>query len=258
LPTHNRRPTATVISPTKNEAPNIEEFVERATSALASSSIAWEIVFADDSDDHTPDIIEKLAREGHPVRCVHRTPEERRESISGAVRHALTTVRSDVAVVIDADLQHPPEILPHLITPILEGRVDFSIGSRYIGHGSAEGLGSQWRRVASRASAKFTALIFPQFARSSDLASGLFAFRVRDFELASTRSSGFKVLPEALVRCDPKRVMDVPYTFEERFDGLSKARLRDGIKLALALLRLRLTTARIRRVTMVPFTEHKR
>lgn len=243
-------PLVSIVSPTLNEALNIEEFVGRAWVAMADLPVSWEIVFADDSDDQTPEIVAKIAREGMPVRCVHRDQHERTDSISGAVRAALATVESPYAVVIDSDLQHPPEILPRMIRPIIDGDADFAVGSRYAQGGSADGLGSQYRRVASRGSAAFTAAVFPQFSPISDLASGLFAFSVPAFKQRDVPSTGFKVLTEALVRCDPGRVVDVPYAFESRFDGLSKARLRDGVRLALALLRLRASTRRLRKVTM--------
>lgn len=244
-------PSVAIVSPTRNEAANVDEFVKRVTAALGPCPLRWEIVFADDSDDNTPEVVAALARTGAPVRCVHRGPAERRDSISGAVRAALATVDADVAVVIDGDLQHPPEILPVLVGPIASGAADFVIGTRYGSSGSAEGLRSPWRKVASRASSSVTRMLYPQYRHCTDLASGLFAFRPDAFARGSGHSTGFKVMLEALVRCDPERVAEIPYVFEERVDGLSKARIRDGFTLMRALLRLRLDTRRFRAVPMV-------
>lgn len=253
--TSDREPSVTfsvaIISPTKNEAANVEEFVKRTTAAMNDREIAWEIVFADDSDDDTPQVVAALAAAGARARCVHREPHERTESIAGAVKAAMATTDADFVVVIDADLQHPPEILPHLVGPLNADAADFVIGTRYAGGGSAEGLTSQWRRAASRGTALCTRLMFPAFWRCSDMASGLFAFRRRDFDTRRRPSAGFKFLPEAMVACDPDRVAEVPYTFEDRFDGLSKATVRDGVHLLVALMKLRVSSSRFRAVQMV-------
>lgn len=247
-------PCVSIVSPTRNEAGNIEEFAKRVSAALEHQRVDWEIVFADDSDDATPEAVAAMAARGVPVRCVHREPGDRQHSIAGAIKHALATIDSDIVVVIDADLQHPPEVLSAMIGPIVKGAADFVIGTRYAAQGSADGLGSQWRQVASRSSAAFTKLVFPQFWRCTDLASGLFAFRVSDMDLAAGRTTGFKFLPEALVRCSPTTVAEVPYAFEERFDGLSKARLRDGLTLARSLLGLRLVARQLRPIPLADGT----
>lgn len=247
-----------VVVPTRNEAGNIEEFVKRATLAMQDRDVRWEVVFADDSDDDTPAVIEDLAQTGKPLRCVHRPPDQRRESIGGAVKAAVAEIDADFVVVIDADLQHPPEILPALIGPLWFNSADFVIGTRYGPGGSAEGLGSTWRRSASRSSAMFAKLLFPEYRRCSDLASGLFAFRRTDFEMTSDYATGFKVLAEALARCQPRRIAEVPYTFEERTDGLSKARIADGLTHIKVMLRLRWMTSASRSVAVerreVPFS----
>ncbi len=241
---------AAIIAPTRNERGNVDEFVKRTAAALGDRAIDWEVVFADDSDDDTPARVTDLAELGLPVRCVHREPHQRRDSIAGAVKAALATVSADIAAVIDADLQHPPEILPQLLGPLVAGSADFVIGTRYAPGGSAEGLTTTWRRAASRSCDLVTRAMFPQYWGCTDLSSGLFAFRPGDFRDTGP-SSGFKFLPEALVRCNPERVAEVPYTFEERTGGLSKATLADGVRLARALARLRLTTRRYRGVRMV-------
>ncbi len=249
-PAASARQRVAVIAPTRNEARNVEEFAKRTAAALGDRAVDWEIVFADDSDDDTPTRVAELAELGLPVRCVHRPPPDRRDSIAGAVKAALATVSSDVAVVIDADLQHPPEILPALVGPLVTGTADLVIGTRYAAGGSAEGLTSTWRRVASHSAHLVIRTMFPEFRRCSDMASGLFAFRVADFD-AGGPSAGFKFLPEVMVRCAPTTLAEIPYTFEERAGGLSKATVADGVRLVRSLARLRVATRRYRPVQVV-------
>jgi glycosyltransferase involved in cell wall biosynthesis len=47
------------------------------------------------------------------------------------VLHGFAHARGDILVVMDADLQHPPDALPATIAPLLAGRADFVIGSRH-------------------------------------------------------------------------------------------------------------------------------
>ncbi len=232
-------PTATLVVPTRNEARNIDEFVGRTCAAMAGRQVHWDIVFADDSDDDTPHRIADLAAHGRPVRCHHRPVGERVNSIAGAILSALTTIDAEIVVVIDADLQHPPEILPAMIGPLGAGVADFVIGSRYLPGGSAVGLDSRWRRFASRAAGTTTRLLLPGLRACTDLSSGLFAFRPAQVPTDQMVDSAFKFLPEALVRSRPSVVAEIPYVFEHRHDGLSKARFRDGITLARQLLVMR-------------------
>lgn len=236
----NRR--VAIISPTRNEARNLDEFTKRVTAALELYDLDWEIVLADDSDDDTPAVVDRLASEGAPISLAHREPEDRSDSVAGAVKYAVERMQGVIVIVIDGDLQHPPELLPAMLAPMVTGHADFVIGSRYAAGGSADGLGSTWRKLASRSSALVTAAIFPQYRYCSDLASGHFGFNVDDLDLSPRPSTGFKFLPEALVRCRPRIIAEVPYDFEERTDGLSKARVRDGLKLLRSMLALRMTT----------------
>ncbi len=253
-----RKPTVAIVVPTRNERGNVEEFVKRTVEALAGTPIHWEIVFADDSDDDTPDIIDDLTQRGLPVRYVHRQIDERCHSISGAIHTALETIDAEIAVVIDADLQHPPEVLASMIGPLAAGEAQISIGTRYVPAGSADGLRTPWRRWASRACGMAVVAVFPQYRRCTDLSSGLFAFRVEDFRSGRGRIIGFKFLPEVLVRCKPEAIAEIPYVFEDRFGGLSKARLRDGFTLMRALIGLRRDSRRFRAVSLVADPERFR
>lgn len=244
-------PTATLLVPTRNEARNIGEFVDRVCTAMAGRAVHWDIVFADDSDDDTPERIAELAERGHPLRCHHRPVGARPNSIAGALLAALATVDAEIVVVIDADLQHPPEVLPAMIGPLATGAADFVIGSRYVPGGSASGLDSLWRRFASRAAGNTTRLLLPGLRACTDLSSGLFAFRPAGVPTHQMVDSAFKFLPEALVRGRPDIVAEIPYVFEHRHDGLSKARFRDGITLARQLVTMRLKLGSPPPVTML-------
>ena len=66
---------------------------------------------------------------------------ERREKpdLTGSILAGMALARSDVIVVINADLSYPPERLPALVAPVLDGSHDVAVGSRYVPERSTEG-----------------------------------------------------------------------------------------------------------------------
>ena len=121
--------------------------------------------------------------------------------------------------MIDADLQHPPEILPELLAPILLGRADICVGSRYRRGGSAAGLESRWRRLAARVSGAARALAVP--GDPADDRSRQWPVRgaPRGARLGDTSPRGSRVLAEILVRARWRTVCDIPYRFAVTDDG---------------------------------------
>src|SRR5689334_18023718 len=104
-----------IVVPTYNEAPNVTELVRRVVAALerVPDGIEAEIVFVDDSTDATPDVIRAVAVDAPlPVRLIHR--EKASGGLGGAVLEGLAAAEADACLVMDGDLQHPPEEIPDL------------------------------------------------------------------------------------------------------------------------------------------------
>lgn len=236
------RTTVALVVPTRNEAAHIEPFVERVEAALASFPIDWHAEVIDDSDDDTASILRGLAGRGAPLEVTHQDEAARGGRLGGAVRAGLARARGEIVCVIDADLQHPPEILPELLAPIVLGRADICIGSRYRRGGSAAGLQSRWRRLAARASGAAVRWLFPATRLTSDPGSGLFAMRRQVLDSISLRPRGSRVLVEILVRGRWRTVCDVPYRFAVTDDG--DAHL--GTAAAVALMRELISLWRLR------------
>ncbi|WP_300266786.1 glycosyltransferase family 2 protein [Microbacterium sp.] len=226
----------TVIVPTFNERSNVAELVARAGAALAGRG--GEILFIDDSSDDTPAEIERVAADAPvPVRVIHRTHNV--GGLGGAVVHGLSEAASDVCVVMDGDLQHPPELIPAMIERFEQGDADVVAASRYVGGGDTRGLGTAVRFGVSRAATWLTKAMFPRrLANSTDPMTGFFLVDRRRLEVARLRPQGFKILLEILARTD-MRIAEVPMEFSERRNGTSKATFRQGATFALHLARLR-------------------
>ena len=226
----------TVIVPTFNERDNVAELVARTAAALAGYDA--EILFVDDSTDDTAAEVARVAADAPlPVRVIHR--DDNTGGLGGAVVVGLGAAASDLCIVMDGDLQHPPELLPALVARHAEGGVDVVAASRYVGGGDTSGLGTALRFGVSRAATWLTRAMFPiRLARSTDPMTGFFLVDRSRLDLATLKPQGFKILLEILARTD-LRIAEVPMEFGERRHGTSKASLRQGTTFIAHLARLR-------------------
>src|ERR1022692_467267 len=117
-----------IIVPTLNEAESLPVLLARM--AVTLQAVSYEVNVVDDgSTDGTPEAVLALSR-NYPVRLFSRNMPE--NGLSGAVLHGLTCASGKWLVVMDADLQHPPEKIPELLKPLREGTDDFVLGSRFM------------------------------------------------------------------------------------------------------------------------------
>ena len=219
-------PLVSVVVPTRNEAGNITPLVERVSAALAG--VDFEICFVDDSDDGTQDLLTALEHARTDVRALIRRGPERAGGLSTAVVAGLRQARGRYVCVMDADLQHPPELIPRLLEPATAG-ADLVIASRYIRGGGTQGLSGWVRRAVSRGASFAAHLLFKEARLSTDPLSGFFLCRRALIDGIEFRPVGFKILLELLVCVPALRVVDVPVTQAERQHGASKAGLRQGL-----------------------------
>jgi len=210
-----------VIVPTRHEAGSINVLYEQVRAALTGRD--WELVFVDDSDDETVDRLTELADRDQRVTFVHRPQGRRDGGLGGAVLAGFAATTAGVLVVMDADLQHPPEVLPRLVDTLLAGPADIAVGTRYRGEGSAAGLHGRFRQQASRGCRRLVHALLPRTRVSTDPLGGFFAVRRGVVEGAPLRPIGYKILLEILVRGRWSVVDETEYTFRPRHDGASKS-----------------------------------
>jgi dolichol-phosphate mannosyltransferase len=227
----------TLVVPTRNEAENVRPFVERVRAALEPYPIEWYAEIVDSSDDDTTTRLRRLAKRGAPLK-ITRQSEVTKAGLGRAIRAGLADARGDVVCVIDADLQHPPEILPDLLAPIVLGRADISVGSRYSTGGSAAGLETRWRRLAARGARIAVRRVLPATRLTTDPGSGLFAMRRELLETMEFHATGPRVLAEILTRAEWHTICDVPYKFVVTDDENTELGLADGIAATRELLGL--------------------
>ncbi|QIG38807.1 glycosyltransferase family 2 protein [Microbacterium sp. 4R-513] len=225
-----------IIVPTYNEAPNVAELVQRVASATAG--IETELIFVDDSTDATPDEVRRVAASAPlPVRLIHR--EKRTGGLGGAVLEGFLTAEADACLVMDGDLQHPPEDIPALWARFRRGDVDVVVASRYSGGGTSGGLSDRTRIAVSKASTALTRAMFPiRLKDVTDPMTGFFLVDRHAIELDTLKPRGFKILLEMLARKN-LRVAEVPFDFAGRHAGESKASMRQGFHFLTQLTLLR-------------------
>ena len=137
-----------VVVPTYNEKENIREFKRRLDPVLESMAGRMTVLFVDDnSPDGTGDEIRSMMGARPAFRLLER---EGKKGLGTAYiegfRQVIERTDPDVVVQMDADLQHPPEILESLVGEVASGRADVAIASRHVKGGSFKGL--NWRRRA--------------------------------------------------------------------------------------------------------------
>lgn len=246
LATTKERPLQfSLIIPTYKEAKNIPQIVEQL-SRLLDSQLAgdYELIVV---DDNSPDDTWKVAQEltaDYPQLQVMRRIEER--GLSTAVIRGWQVARGEVLGVIDADLQHPPELLLQLWSEIQRG-ADLAVASRHVEGGGV----SDWsiiRRFLSRGAQTIGLILLPGvIGRVSDPMSGYFMVRRQCLVGRPLSPLGYKILIEVLGRGKVPWIGEVGYVFQERQAGESKVTWKQYVEYLQHLLRLRLSLGHIGR-----------
>ncbi len=218
-------PYLSVVVPTRNERENIARLLVALREALAGCD--YELVFVDDSTDGTDAVLSEAALTDPRVRVHHRANAD---GLAGAVVAGFCASRGQVLGVLDADLQHPPAVLAALVRRLEEARADVAVASRYLPGAGRPGL-SPARRVISQATRLLAWAMLGAARRSTDPLSGCFVLRRSVVEGVALRPVGFKILLEVLARGRYRSVAEVPYVFEARGAGQTKATARQGLDL---------------------------
>ena len=223
-----------LVIPTFREAGNIAALLGQVRSALDSAGICYEVlVVDDDSRDGTAEAVDAVARHDPRVRLLVRSDER---GLSGAILHGWRASDASLLGVMDADLQHPPALLPAMLTAMLEGR-DLVIASRYA-EGGRLNAWNPLRRLFSAGAILATWPLQRGPARAKDPMSGFFLVRRRCLSGIEFQKAGFKLLLEILVRGRLRSVEEIPFAFGRRKAGQSKATWKIALEYAVLLARL--------------------
>ncbi len=209
-------PELSLVVPTYNERGNIAPLIDQLRAALGA--LAYEIIVVDDaSPDGTGSAVQSLADEDPRLRLIERKGER---GLSGAVIHGFKAARGSILAVIDADLSHDPALLPSLVAAV-KGGAEIAVGSRRVAGGGADKW--PWHRRFTSDAATYLAK-FLLHVPIEDVMSGYFVLRrdVYDRVRGRLQPEGYKILLEILVRARPMKVVELPYVFKDRHQGVSK------------------------------------
>lgn len=125
-----------IIIPTYNEKENIAPLIKSIIQVCNSNKIEYEIIIIDDaSPDGTGLYIQKIYTQNPRIRCYIRNNER---GLGTAILYGVFHAKGDVIVGMDADFNHPPELIPKLIYNL--SKSDLVIASRFIPGGSMQNV----------------------------------------------------------------------------------------------------------------------
>lgn len=221
---HNGHRAASIIVPAYREAPNIEALTTRLFAAAHARGWTIELIIVDDnSGDGTEEIVAGLSAR-YDVRLIVRREER---GLSSAVLAGFREARHEKLAVMDADLQHPPEVIPDLLERLDDPQFDFVIATRYDSTGT---IAADWP-VRRRLASKMATLAARPLAPLSDPMSGCFALTRTTLNRAARLDPlGYKIALELYVKCGCRRPCEVPFQFAARLAGKSKASFSEGVR----------------------------
>ncbi len=222
-----------IIVPTYCEAENLTVLIPRVNRVLTEAELDAEIIVVDDdSPDETIQVCEKLA-ENCPLRLITRKNER---GLSTAVIAGLNAASGGILLVMDADLSHPPEKIPELVSALNQRQADFVIGSRYVEGGATDQRWGWFRKWNSRVA---TWLSRP-FTSARDPLAGFFAIKRQTYLKAHQilNPVGYKIGLELIVKCRCRNVVEIPIEFTDRVAGSSKLSFKEQLRYLKHLKRL--------------------
>ena len=214
--------TFSIVVPIYNELDNIPELYRRMRDVMSATRSAWELVLVDDgSSDGSTEAILGLAKNDQHIRPVIFA---RNFGHQVAITAGWDYARGDAVIIMDADLQDPPEIIPELITKWREGyEVVYAV--------RAEREGEGWFK-------KMTASLFYRIVhRITDIKIPVDTgdFRLMDrkvVDVLKTMHEKYR-FPRGMSAWVGFRQTGVPYKRAVRFAGMTKYPFKKMLKLAL-------------------------
>lgn len=202
-----------IILATYNESENILDMLRAILGAVPGPV---EIIVV---DDNSPDQTWKLAMDfGDPRLKVIRRVNTR--GLASAINRGLIESRGDLVGWLDADMCHPPALLPRMLEKLED--CDVVIGSRYV-DGGKDARGAS-RVLTSRLINRLASLVLGYGILDYD--SGFILMHRRVLDSVSLSPTGYGAyFIEFLYACRRKglKVVEIPYTFTERLRGISKS-----------------------------------
>lgn len=224
-----------VVIPVYNEERWLAELVRR----VQVVPIPKELILVNDcSTDGTPAVLKQLERDYDNLRVFH---QPKNMGKGAALRAGFAHCTGDLVIVQDADWEYDPAEYPKLIQPIVDGRADVVIGSRFVGH--EHRVLYFWHSVANR----FLTLLSNMFTNLNltDMETCYKVFRREVIQGITLKSNRFGFEPEVTAKIarkrkgvPPWRIYEVPISYSGRtYEEGKKIGLKDAFQALYCIVR---------------------
>lgn len=218
-----------VVMPAWNEADNIKKMVSVLVNEEFPKIKAdiYLLVVDNHSKDGTDKIVEEASKKYKNVGIIQQDRPGLGWAYVRGMQYAISDLHADAILEMDADFQHPPRFVKHMVDAYLDG-ADYCIGSRYVKDGSVPGEWALSRKAVSYLGNLYIRLVLLNF-KIHDLTTGFRLARVKgvldkiDLEnLMDLDRFAYKV--DLLYQClkNSKKTVEVPLEFAPRTMEKSK------------------------------------
>ena len=214
-------PHLSIVIPAYNEGENLEELHKELMKILPQLDMLWEVVFVDDgSKDQTWEKIKSINKKDSRIKGVRFS---RNFGHQYALFAGLIHARGQAVITMDADLQHPPALIPQLLE-------EWQKGSKIVQTVRKDNQNISWIKKST------SKLYYKLFSLLSgiNLSSGVADFRLLDRQIVNeiVRSKEVSLFLRGLVKWLGYSTTKVEYVCNDRFSGSSKYNLKKMLKLA--------------------------
>jgi glycosyltransferase involved in cell wall biosynthesis len=214
-------PEISLVIPVYNESENLPVLAAEIRSAMRSMDRPHEVIFVDDgSDDGSPEVLRRLAREDPAVRVIR---QRRNAGQSAALEAGFRFARGAVVVTLDADLQNDPADIPRLLAHL----EDHDVVSGVRTHRQDTWVRKVSSRIANRVRNRLT------HDAVTDVGCTLRACRAEYLRRVPMFTGMHRFLP-TLLKMEGARVTEIPVNHRPRLHGQPKYNISNRLWRALA------------------------
>jgi dolichol-phosphate mannosyltransferase len=234
-----------IILPTYNERENLRALIPAIEEQFAAVAQEMSIlVVDDDSPDGTANIAIELASQWNNIHLIAGPKRGLGVAYVRGILYALSELKAEAVIEMDADFSHKPEDLPRLIEGLKSH--DVVIGSRYVPGGSISASWSLWHRAVS-----FGGNVFARHVAGirnvRDRTAGFRAIRasmLEGIDVSSIEGKGYSFQIGLLHRLQlgGARVLEIPVEFVDRSWGTSKLGVKDILEFIFLAWSIRLAS----------------
>lgn len=220
-------PLVSVIISSFNEEHNIAETIQRIFATLPKA----EIVLVEGGNDNTLGVARALQESNPAYKQMKLVKNENDQGKGHGIRVGIQHASHDIMAQVDADSQFPPEELPQLLQPIIDGKADIVFCSRFLSGATIEsGAMTGMRWLANKVVSGLTSLLCG--TKLTDVNAGFKAWTKKAILNIDMQCNHFGYEPEIAIMASKRgyKIVEVPVTYAARNKGTTRVNLlRDGV-----------------------------